>query len=210
MWMFTSNGTVWYPFCPLWQSIACFRGEKVSCKWPICDMRIGYGPHKCDMWYANRLRAMSNCKVAFWATILICCAIVIPHKHNSCWSMHSSIYSNCCCSNCVSRWHIHCALLHQSHDCQNTASSMSGFCCGQKRNHLMVCIYLAEVCWHDIGIGINISAIIRYYCIKHLATVLLADVLSLSTIGVGSLLQESTGELCSFFCWYRHKMSILS
>jgi len=35
----------------------------------IRDMRIRYGLCECDMQYANRLRAMSNCKVAFSATI---------------------------------------------------------------------------------------------------------------------------------------------
>jgi len=30
----------------------------------ICDMRIRYGLPECDKRYANRLRAMSNCKVA--------------------------------------------------------------------------------------------------------------------------------------------------
>jgi len=31
--------------------------------------RIRYGPREYDMQYANRLRAMNNCKVAFSATI---------------------------------------------------------------------------------------------------------------------------------------------
>jgi len=35
----------------------------------IGDTRIRYGPHECDMQYVNTLRAMSNCKVAFLATI---------------------------------------------------------------------------------------------------------------------------------------------
>ena len=35
----------------------------------IFDMRIRYGPREYDMRYANRLRAMSNCKVAFSAII---------------------------------------------------------------------------------------------------------------------------------------------
>ena len=34
-----------------------------------CDKRIRYGPREYDMLYANRLRTMSNCKVAFSATI---------------------------------------------------------------------------------------------------------------------------------------------
>ena len=35
----------------------------------LCAARIRYAMHECDMRYANRLRAMSNCKVAFLATI---------------------------------------------------------------------------------------------------------------------------------------------
>ena len=30
LWMYTPNGTVWYPFCPVWSSISYFRGEIVS------------------------------------------------------------------------------------------------------------------------------------------------------------------------------------
>ena len=33
--MYTSNGTVWYPFCPVWSSITNFRVEIVSYKYPI-------------------------------------------------------------------------------------------------------------------------------------------------------------------------------
>ena len=36
VWMYTPNGTVWYPFCLVWLSISCFRIEIVSYKWPIC------------------------------------------------------------------------------------------------------------------------------------------------------------------------------
>ena len=36
-----------------------------------CDMQIRYGPHEYNMRYANRLLAVSNCKVAFSATIII-------------------------------------------------------------------------------------------------------------------------------------------
>ena len=36
----------------------------------ICDLRIRYGPREYDMRYANRLCAMSNCKVAFSDTII--------------------------------------------------------------------------------------------------------------------------------------------
>jgi len=32
LWMYTPNGTVWYPFCLLWLSITCFRPENVSYK----------------------------------------------------------------------------------------------------------------------------------------------------------------------------------
>ena len=35
LWMYTSNGTVWYPFCPVWSSITNFRVEIVSYKYPI-------------------------------------------------------------------------------------------------------------------------------------------------------------------------------
>jgi len=35
LWMYTPNGTVWYPFCLLWSSITCFRPENVSYKLPI-------------------------------------------------------------------------------------------------------------------------------------------------------------------------------
>ena len=30
LWMYTPNGTVWYPFCQVWSSISCFRVEIVS------------------------------------------------------------------------------------------------------------------------------------------------------------------------------------
>ena len=30
LWMYTLNGTVWYPFCSVWSSISCFRPENVS------------------------------------------------------------------------------------------------------------------------------------------------------------------------------------
>jgi len=55
----------------------------------ICDTRIRYGPRECDMRYvhmqtpreydmryANRLRTMSDCKVAFSATITV--AVTMP------------------------------------------------------------------------------------------------------------------------------------
>ena len=35
LWMYTSNGTVWYPFCPVWSSITNFKFEIVSYKYPI-------------------------------------------------------------------------------------------------------------------------------------------------------------------------------
>ena len=37
----------------------------------ICDTQICYGPRECDMQYANGLHAMSSCKVAFSATIIL-------------------------------------------------------------------------------------------------------------------------------------------
>ena len=36
LWMYTLNGTVWYPFCSVWSSISCFRPENVSYKKLIC------------------------------------------------------------------------------------------------------------------------------------------------------------------------------
>ena len=30
LWMYTPNGTVWYPFCLAWSIISCFRSENVS------------------------------------------------------------------------------------------------------------------------------------------------------------------------------------
>ena len=30
LWMYTLNGTVWYPFCSVWSGIRCFRPENVS------------------------------------------------------------------------------------------------------------------------------------------------------------------------------------
>ena len=39
--MYTLNGTVWYPFCPVWSSISCFSNEIVSYKEPIATYRSG-------------------------------------------------------------------------------------------------------------------------------------------------------------------------
>jgi len=38
LWMYTPNGTVWYPLCLLWSSITCFRPENVSYKLPILQV----------------------------------------------------------------------------------------------------------------------------------------------------------------------------
>ena len=35
LWMYTPNGTVWYPYCLVWSCITCFSRENVSCNWPI-------------------------------------------------------------------------------------------------------------------------------------------------------------------------------
>ena len=36
LWMYTPNGTVWYPFCLVWSNIPCFRPESAnSYKWPF-------------------------------------------------------------------------------------------------------------------------------------------------------------------------------
>ena len=52
----------------------------------ICDTRIRYGPCEYDMQYANRLRAMSNCKVAFSATICKpCCLMAACHLAALAW-----------------------------------------------------------------------------------------------------------------------------
>ena len=32
LWIYTANGTVWYPFCLVWSSISCFSGEIVGYK----------------------------------------------------------------------------------------------------------------------------------------------------------------------------------
>jgi len=38
LWMYTPNGTVWYPFCLLWSNITCFRPENVSYELPILQV----------------------------------------------------------------------------------------------------------------------------------------------------------------------------
>ena len=62
LWMYTSNGTVWYPFCLVWTRITCFRLENINisflfdwvylsnylCK-PFCQGRIAFFcPHSCN------------------------------------------------------------------------------------------------------------------------------------------------------------------
>ena len=36
LWMYTPNGTGWYPFCLAWSNISCFKPENVSYKLPFC------------------------------------------------------------------------------------------------------------------------------------------------------------------------------
>ena len=44
-WMYTLNGTVWYPFCSVWSSISCFRPENVGYKqWRSQVIGIGRAP----------------------------------------------------------------------------------------------------------------------------------------------------------------------
>ena len=46
LWMYTPNGTVWYPFCLLWSSITCFRPENVSYELPILQV-VKLQPYPC-------------------------------------------------------------------------------------------------------------------------------------------------------------------
>ena len=35
LWMYTLNGTVWYPYCLVWSCVTCFSSENASSNWSI-------------------------------------------------------------------------------------------------------------------------------------------------------------------------------
>jgi len=104
MWMYTSNGTVWYPFCPLWWGIACFRDEKFGCKWPLhtsCENStiptlISEGLlHKWNQHHNVNLHIKWNCLIPILSTLAKYC-LFQGWKELPPWTTLMSLRQNWC------------------------------------------------------------------------------------------------------------------